>query len=389
MNAHNILYYTWNENTYSDCVEALKNLGLHVVTSTAPRTVYDFDEPFMEAISTQVKENAIDTIFSFNYFPDLSRIAQSLQIAYVSWCYDSPHLVLESVTLNNACNRVYLFDYGLYERLVKEGITTVNYLPLACNVARVSRVIEANRLANPNASRYRHELSFLGNMYDNEYNFYDQIQAFNPYIKGYLDALMSAQTLVYGLDMIHDLLDESLCKKIYKLVKIDMGENYRECRREVLISMIQKKITVNERRNLLTVLGSNYPLDHYADREAKNLPVHYCGYADYCTEMPIIFHTSKINLNISLRSIQTGIPLRVIDILGAGGFCLTNYQAELGEYFENGKSIVWFESYDDLFDKIAYYLEHEDEREAIAAAGHRIIAEEFTYEKLLGRIFAD
>ena len=55
------------------------------------------------------------------------------------------------------------------------------------------------------------------------------------------------------------------------------------------------------------------------------------GYADYYEQMPKIFRLSDVNLNISLRTIQTGIPLRVLDVLACGGFLISNYQEELAE----------------------------------------------------------
>ena len=104
--------------------------------------------------------------------------------------------------------------------------------------------------------------------------------------------------------------------------------------------------------------------------------------------MTEVFATSKININISLRSILTGIPLRVVDILGAGGFCLTNYQAELSEYFENGCELVWFDSPEDLIDKAEYYLAHNDEREQIAANGHEAAEKLFSYDVLLPKLLS-
>lgn len=103
--------------------------------------------------------------------------------------------------------------------------------------------------------------------------------------------------------------------------------------------------------------------------------------------MPFIFHQSKINLNITLRSILSGIPLRCLDIMGAGGFLLSNYQPELAEYFENGKEMVMYESQYDLLNKIDYYLSHEEEREEIARCGRIKIEKEFSYSKALPKIF--
>jgi spore maturation protein CgeB len=102
--------------------------------------------------------------------------------------------------------------------------------------------------------------------------------------------------------------------------------------------------------------------------------------------MPYIFASSKININISLRSILTGIPLRVVDIIGAGGFCLTNYQAEMSEYFENGRELVWFESPGDMVEKADYFLHHDDEREKIAINGAEAAERIFSYDVLLPKV---
>ena len=97
------------------------------------------------------------------------------------------------------------------------------------------------------------------------------------------------------------------------------------------------------------------------------------GKVDYYDEMPFVFRDSKINLNISLKSIQTGIPLRCIDILGCGGFLLTNYQADMFRHFEAGVDFDYFTDEKDLLNKIEYYLSHDDERMTIAQNGYEKI----------------
>ena len=57
---------------------------------------------------------------------------------------------------------------------------------------------------------------------------------------------------------------------------------------------------------------------------------------------------------MTIRNIRTGIPLRVWDILGAGGFLLTNYQIELTDYFKNEESIVYYEDMYDCCKKAEY-----------------------------------
>lgn len=111
----------------------------------------------------------------------------------------------------------------------------------------------------------------------------------------------------------------------------------------------------------------------YANEAAKEVlkDVEVRPWLDYGKEMPKAFYLSKINLNITSGSIESGIPQRVWDILAVGGFCMTNYQPELEEYFEISKDLeVWHDS-PELEEKIRYYLAHEEQRIRIALNGYQ------------------
>ena len=92
---------------------------------------------------------------------------------------------------------------------------------------------------------------------------------------------------------------------------------------------------------------------------------------NYYTEMPKVFYMSKINLNITSKSMESGIPQRVWDILAVGGFCLTNYQPELEDYFEIGRDLVVYHDISECEELIGYYLTHERERLQIALNGYK------------------
>ena len=106
--------------------------------------------------------------------------------------------------------------------------------------------------------------------------------------------------------------------------------------------------------------------------------------------MPYAFKCAKINLNISLRSIHTGMPLRALDILGCGGFLLTNYQPDFEADFTAGEDYVYYDSREDLLALVDYYLTHDEERKQIAANGYRKAKEKLSYrgqvEKMLDLI---
>ena len=111
------------------------------------------------------------------------------------------------------------------------------------------------------------------------------------------------------------------------------------------------------------------------------------GAIDYYSEMPYVFANSKINLNITLRSIQTGIPLRGMDILGAGGFLLTSFQSDFLDYFVPDEDFVYYESQEDLVEKVEYYLSHEKQRKEIAHNGHEKAKKNHSFEKFFENIF--
>ena len=91
------------------------------------------------------------------------------------------------------------------------------------------------------------------------------------------------------------------------------------------------------------------------------------GPVDYYSTMPLVFRHSRINLNITLKSIRTGVPLRCMDIMGSGGFLLTNFQSDLLDLFVPDEDFVFYESETDFIDKIRYYLSHEASRQQIIA----------------------
>lgn len=118
-----------------------------------------------------------------------------------------------------------------------------------------------------------------------------------------------------------------------------------------------------------------------------SLSLHYSGSLDYATEMPYAFHYSKINLNPSLRIIQTGIPLRAFDVMGAGGFLLSNWQEELAEAYTDGVDLALYDSIPDAIEKAAFYLAHDDIRRQIVQSGRQKTLQEHDLQNTLQEIF--
>ncbi|MCI8495314.1 MAG: glycosyltransferase [Lachnospiraceae bacterium] len=374
-----ILYYTWFENSQEDMEETLLLLGYEVVKCSIPFQDYENDEMFRQQLSEVVENYGCDCIFSFNFFPIIAQIAQKFQLKYISWVYDNPHWTLYSPSVKSDYNYIFVFDQAQYFRLQELQLSHMYHFPLAVNTRRLCGLLGTPESGVSSGTESMLEVSFVGSLYEN--NLYDQIQYLPEYLKGYLEGVMRAQQKIYGYNFVEELLTRDVIEQMNAYISMELPKGYLVRKREQYAAMLNGKITCNERIALLECLSQNSALTLYTASDMTKVPnAKAGGTVNYTQEMPKIFRNSKINLNITLRSIQSGIPLRALDIMGAGGFLLSNYQPELAEQFEDGKELALYGSVEELQDKVTYYLSHDRERQEIAYHGFQKVQKLFSYE---------
>lgn len=381
-----ILYLDWPCFGKVDTQFSLEQAGHEFVPFFHPDYQIRSSAAFDDAFAQFVGDTNYDCCFSFNYFPVVSNNCQKLGIKYISVIYDSPYLMLYSYTLINPVNYVFMFDKQEYLRLKNGGINTVYYTVLPCN----STVIDFLLTKPYDYEKLSAEISFVGSLYNEDHNFFDRLTTINDYTRGYLDAIMEAQLKVYGYNFIEDLLSDDIIAELQRSVPYTGLSSGAESLSYVYANyFIDRKLTSIERQRLLTTVASNHSLKVYTLNKNAIIPkAQNMGPVDYYSEMPYVFANSKINLNISLRSIQSGIPLRAMDIMGAGGFLLTNFQSDFLDYFIPNEDFVYFESEDDLCQKIDYYLSHESERQEIALNGHEKVKCYHNFDIFFQHIFS-
>ncbi len=94
--------------------------------------------------------------------------------------------------------------------------------------------------------------------------------------------------------------------------------------------------------------------------------------------------SSKIVLNITrgpFYAAETGVNLRIFEALAAGCFVLTDYCDEVAELFEIGLEIETFKGSKELVEKVAYYLNNDNARLAIAKRGQQKISQHYTWKR--------
>ncbi len=373
-----LLYFQWNSFMNEGMTRALGRLGISCGTYCYQFRDWERDDDFLETFTAYIKESSYDTVFSINFSPLISQVCEETNRRYISWVYDSPIHIRQTESLKRQCNEIWFFDRGQAQIYQKQGICA-GHLPLAADPAVFAEKI--------GAGGEQAQISFVGQLYRTEYAYF--ASPLSPFYCGYLEGIINAQAKVSGGYLIPELVTEELLDGMNRIYQDIAADGFQMGRRE-LEYMLACETTGRERYLALALLSNHFALDWYAGEADDRLEnVRWRGYANYYNRMPDIFAHSKINLNISLKSIRTGIPLRVLDIMGCGGFVLTNYQEELMDYFVPGEECVIYDNIGDLYEKAAYYLSHETERRQIAEAGFERIRRDFTFESRIKVLFGE
>jgi spore maturation protein CgeB len=78
--------------------------------------------------------------------------------------------------------------------------------------------------------------------------------------------------------------------------------------------------------------------------------------------------------------------MRLFEATGTGALLLTEDAPNLAELFEPGREVVSYDGPEDLMKKLRHYLEHDDERREIAAAGQARTLRDHTYAQVMARL---
>lgn len=382
-NSMNVLFYRYNSICEPIYINALKSLGINVIEENTELTKKDVAaEAVVDNVKSILNSHAIIFVISINYYPVLSAVCNIYHVPYISIIVDSPVLELYSDTIKNPYNRIFIFDRALYNRHKSDNPDCIFHLPLCSDITHIDNVLKNNKNLY---SKYSADISFIGSLYTEKCP-YNNVKNLPPYIRGYFDGIMNSQLGIYGSNLIYDLLSDEMVDEFMKYEKIySFPEKAKKDNKAVVAyNYLSVKVSEQERIRLLKRISESFNLDIYTGSDTSLMPkARNRGFAKSLTEMPVIFHNSKINLQITARTIETGLSQRVWDVLSAGGFLLMNYQEELFDYFEPGNDLDFFGSEDELIDKITFYLKNDDIRKQAAQRGKEKVTK---YHTPLSRI---
>jgi len=118
-------------------------------------------------------------------------------------------------------------------------------------------------------------------------------------------------------------------------------------------------------------------------------------------DMIKLFSNSHINLNLanssfSWKSLVRGqfakmfrkqIKARPFEVIGCGGFLISEWAEGIEEYFIPDKEIVLYSSFKELVEKIEFYSNDDTARRQIAKSGYNRVIREHTYSHRFKQLF--
>ncbi len=132
-------------------------------------------------------------------------------------------------------------------------------------------------------------------------------------------------------------------------------------------------------------LGSLRLYGHWDERHlgwggrygAPELKRCYCGWLGY-DEQPEVYVRTRVNLGSHVRPDADGyLNERVLSVLGAGGFLLTDHVAGIETSFEPGVHLDTWRTLDEFTEKAARWLRDDARRRAVARAGYERVWDRF------------
>lgn len=365
---------------------ALKAMGHEV--GVYPHMLEDIDESdtVKEEFDSFVRRNSLDLVISTSFCTHAAECTHRYGVKYAVYGMDSPQFELWKPQAKY--DNVYLFQFDSRECQVlrENGYHNVWYMPLA--IRDTGKVTVTGR----DRDQYGAEVSFVGSVYT--HNPFDELRGWitKEMEETAIGMMESAAFLWDGTDRITETFSKTddpgwmrlaaELRRAYIGIEEDIPDVYL-----LKHFVLDRKLTNLERSMILELLAENYDFRLYTrDGEIVSPRIRRFGEVDSDSEALKVFGASRINLNLTLRSIEAGLPLRIFDIMSMAGFVLTDYREDAAELFQEGRELVMYRTPEEMLEKIDYYLRHETERMQIGINARARVEADFTYEKQLGRI---
>lgn len=264
-------------------------------------------------------------------------------------------------------------------------------LLIKSGVANAHKTFHATEFNNGTPTEIEYEISFVGHLMSG-INLYP----FDSLVGGkHLQSIAWSRYCNSAFEALPKIKELTVNKFFLDTINIPFEDNkfaieqYLVSNLNKLSSAYRGEIITNINKHNVDIIGGDLSYGRIKDPllliDKENVKYHPAT-MDY-SQTQYIYSNSKINLNISALQFDTAINNRIIDVIGAGGFILTDHRSDLDLMIPSSKEIT-FKSPEELNYLIDYYVQPEKatKRTELIKALQLEITDKFSYTNSIAQI---
>lgn len=292
----------------------------------------DLAKEEMQGLQEFLEREKPDGLFSINFLGCVSEFCRINGINYYAWVLVLPNVDLFTGSVKNSCNRIAICDSYLVERLWKQKIDNVFFLPDA--VAGCHRV--KKEIARP--------CSFVGKIpltYDDT-PFGAHSKGLTDNTMGYLAGMVHCQRVLYGATMLEDILIGTAASEFmekYPLPEKVLPQFHKLYLTEAYVA---PEVTRLEQIILLQNMASGVDIGVFTDGDFPDCEGKKYPYPESMEEREEVYASSIVNIVQADRNLHDAIPHQTLEIMASGNFVLASYQKDYGYFFKQDEDIVCY-----------------------------------------------
>ncbi len=315
------------------------------------------DEEVISAILPIIKDFSPEFIMTIGYYPRLSLICGATQKKYISWIVEGNGIELCDPGIRSDWNRIFIADKVALDRLKKEGVKNIEYLPLAPSIP-----IKTN--ANNDTDHLNNKrVLFWSDCIRAETSVSGIMNLLKDSSKGYIDACVECRK--------SDLVFKPLYEYLPDYVRTDITENYPIEHVDLLDEAykydcmyfyphIDKSLAIRclrEISNIVTLEEISIASDVDIFIEGDKLTIK--SYMEAVKDNYRL--VDEYGFNVSISSYMNGVVLTqdMWNVIASGGFLFI--PSYLDDVLTDLDEIIKFRHTGELIYKVIYYIEHEKE----------------------------
>lgn len=291
------------------------------------------------------------------------RFFEDARIPHVSWFTDTPRMILHDRVVHcSAYSVAATWERGYVPHFEKLGFHHIIHMPLATDPALFH--------GDPQEAT-AHPLAFVGtSMIEQATEAWEKLEHLPDVVRAMLEAFDSGhvtrERFADGIDAIlgRDTLEGRTVGELRNMELCLVYEATRRQRADMALA--------------LEPLG----LEVRGDPSWRHVIARVNGPVGYYDDLAGFYRETAVNVNNTSLQMKSTVNQRVFDCPAAGGFLITDRQADLLELFDESE-VISYTTLDELRDKAAYYLRHPQERAQIVCRAQRRILAHHTHRHRL------